>query len=141
MNGDARKRRDRVATKTQIELLVEGVREVLGDDLVGAYLHGSAVLGGFRPDSDVDIIIVSERRTTADEKRRLIDLLLSISGARASLRPGRPIELDIVVESEVRPWRYPQHSIFITTSYCASDSRVGNLNRGRAPQIRTSLQS
>jgi len=107
MNGDARKRRDRVATKTQIELLVEGVREVLGDDLVGAYLHGSAVLGGFRPDSDVDIIIVSERRTTADEKRRLIDLLLSISGARASLLPGRPIELDIVVESEVRPWRYP----------------------------------
>ena len=96
-----------MATKTQIELLVEGVREVLGDDLVGAYLHGSAVLGGFRPDSDVDIIIVSERRTTADEKRRLIDLLLSISGARASLRPGRPIELDIVVESEVRPWRYP----------------------------------
>ncbi len=107
MNGDARKRRDRVATKTQIELLVEGVRDVLGDDLVGAYLHGSAVLGGFRPDSDVDIIIVSERRTTADEKRRLIDLLLSISGARASLLPGRPIELDIVVESEVRPWRYP----------------------------------
>ena len=107
MNVDARKRRDRVATETQIELLVEGVRDVLGDDLVGAYLHGSAVLGGFRPDSDVDIIIVSERRTTADEKRRLIDLLLSISGARASLLPGRPIELDIVVESEVRPWRYP----------------------------------
>lgn len=44
---------------------------------------------------------------TAEEKRRLIDLLLSISGKRASLRPGRPIELDIVVESEIRPWRYP----------------------------------
>jgi len=66
-----------VATETQIELLVVGVCDVLRGDLVGAYLHGSAVLGGFRPDSDIDVIVVSTRRTTADEKRRLIDLLLS----------------------------------------------------------------
>jgi predicted nucleotidyltransferase len=88
-------------------LLVEGVRCVLGSDLVGAYLHGSAVLGGLRPDSDIDVVAVSTRRTTGNEKRRLIDLLLSISGRRASLRPGRPIEIDIVVESEIRPWQYP----------------------------------
>ena len=70
-------------------------------------MHGSAVLGGFRPDSDIDVIVVSRRRTTADEKRRLIHLLLSLSGRKASLRPGRKIECDIVVESEIRPWRYP----------------------------------
>ncbi len=93
--------------ETQIDFLVEGVRDVFGGDLVGAYLHGSAVLGGFRPDSDIDVIVVSTRRTTPDEKRRLIDLLLSLSGRTASPRPGRPIELDIVVESEIRPWRYP----------------------------------
>jgi predicted nucleotidyltransferase len=96
-----------VATEAQIDSLVEGVRDVLRDDLVGAYLHGSAVLGGFRPDSDIDVVVVSTRRTTDDQKRRLIDLLLSISGRRASLRLGRPIELDVVVESEIRPWRYP----------------------------------
>lgn len=107
MNEDARDRSDPVATETQIESLVEGVRDVLRGDLVAAYLHGSAVLGGFRPHSDIDVIVVSARRTTADEKRRLIDVLLSISGRRASLRPGRPIELDIVVESEIRPWQYP----------------------------------
>lgn len=94
-------------TETQIAPIVQGVRDVLRGDLVGAYLHGSAVLGGFRPDSDIDIVIVSTRRTIVAEKRRLIDLLLSISGRKASLRPGRPIELDIVVESEIRPWRYP----------------------------------
>jgi streptomycin 3"-adenylyltransferase len=95
------------ATETRIELIVEGVRNVLKGDLVGAYLHGSAVLGGFRPDSDIDLLVVSTRRTTSDEKRRLIDLLLANSRSRASPRPGRPIELDIVVESEIRPWRYP----------------------------------
>jgi predicted nucleotidyltransferase len=107
MTGNARGGSDPMATATQIELLVEGVRAVLRGDLVGAYLHGSAVLGGFRPDSDIDVIVVSTRRTTVGEKRRLIDLLLSISGKRASLRPGRPIELDTVVGSEIRPWRYP----------------------------------
>jgi streptomycin 3"-adenylyltransferase len=107
MNERASDTGDSAATDRQIELLVDGVRDVLRDDLVGAYLHGSAVLGGFRPDSDIDVLVVAARRTTADEKRRLIDLLLSISGRRASLRPGRPIELDIIVESEIRPWRYP----------------------------------
>lgn len=107
MNDRVRDAADPAATEAQIELLVDGVRDVLGANLVGAYLHGSAVLGGLRPDSDIDVIVVSKRRTTADEKRRLIDLLLSISGKRASRRPGRPIELDVVVESEIRPWRYP----------------------------------
>src|SRR5437660_1423763 len=75
---------DRLATEIQIQLLLQGVRDVLRSDLVGAYLHGSAVLGGFRPDSDIDVIVLSTRRTTADEKRALIDLLLSLSGKRAS---------------------------------------------------------
>jgi predicted nucleotidyltransferase len=107
MNRHARDTGDPAATEMQIGSLVEGARDVLRGDLVGAYLHGSAVLGGFRPDSDIDVIVVSARRTTADEKRRLVDLLLSLSGRKASLRPGRPIELDVVVESEIRPWRYP----------------------------------
>lgn len=107
MNENVHRRSGLAATATQIDLLVEGVRGVLGRGLVGAYLHGSAVLGGFRPDSDIDVVVVSTGRTAADEKRRLIDLLLSISGRRGSLRPGRPIELDIVVQSEIRPWRYP----------------------------------
>jgi streptomycin 3"-adenylyltransferase len=80
---------------------------VLGNDLVGAYLHGSAVLGGLRPESDIDVVVVSTRRTSADEKRRMVELLLALSGGRSSPASGRPIELDIVVASEIRPWRYP----------------------------------
>ena len=98
---------DPAATEAQIEVLVRGMRDVLRDDLVGAYPHGSAMLGGFRPNSDIDVIVVASRYTTAEEKRRLIALLLSVSGGRASGRPGRPIELDVVVQSEIRPWRYP----------------------------------
>lgn len=104
---ERRSHRTDVLSEAQIEALVHGVSDVLGDDLVGAYLHGSAVLGGFRPESDIDIVVVSTRRTTQKEKRALTDLLLGLSGSRSSSEPGRPIELDIVVASEVKPWRYP----------------------------------
>ncbi len=92
---------------TQIDEIVRLVRDVLGDDAIGAYLHGSAVLGGLRPTSDVDILVVARRRTTADERRMLVDRLLDVSGAGARLGPARPVELAVVAQADVRPWRYP----------------------------------
>jgi predicted nucleotidyltransferase len=85
----------------QVEGAVDAVRAVLGDDLVGVYLFGSAVLGGLRPRSDLDVMAVSTRPATRDEKRTLVERLLTIS-----MRP-RPVEVTLVVQSEVRPWRYP----------------------------------
>ena len=83
------------------------VRDVLGEALIGAYLHGSAVLGGLRPTSDIDVLAVINRSTTEPERRALVDRLLEISGRRARRGPGRPIELTILVQSDVRPWRQP----------------------------------
>ena len=80
---------------------------MLGDAVVGAYLHGSAVLGGLRPTSDIDVLVVIDRPTGIEERRAITDRLLGISGRRAYRGPGRPIELTIVVSSDVRPWRYP----------------------------------
>ena len=85
----------------QAERLVAGLRDLLGGDLVGAYLHGSEVLGGGGPHSDLDVIAVARRRTTAAEKIRLLELCRSVS-----LEP-RPLELDFVVAAEIRPWRHP----------------------------------
>ena len=85
----------------QITLVLKGVQDVLADAVVGAYLFGSAVLGGLRPLSDLDILVVSERGTTTHDKRRLVAHLLAVSG-----RP-RPVEVTLVVHGEIRPWRYP----------------------------------
>ncbi|SDK87386.1 aminoglycoside adenylyltransferase family protein [Streptomyces indicus] len=83
---------------------VELVADVLGPELIGSYLHGSAVLGGLRPASDVDLLVVSRRSLTPDRRRALLDGLLKISGLDA---PLRPVELVVVVQSAVRPWTYP----------------------------------
>lgn len=91
----------------QLDAVVEIVRTVIGRDLIAAYLYGSAVEGGLRWRSDLDVMVVTRRSTTPSEKRQLIDGLLRISGSRATSGPARSIELTSVVQSEVRPWRYP----------------------------------
>src|SRR5207244_350953 len=96
----------RALTEAQVERLVVGIQDVAGEILVGAYLHGSAVLGGLRPRSDIDVIAVITRRTASDEQRALVDLLLTVS------RRPRPIEFELVVDSEIRPWRYPPRCDF-----------------------------
>ncbi|MEV2239191.1 aminoglycoside adenylyltransferase family protein [Micromonospora sp. NPDC049891] len=88
----------------QIRRLVELLKDVLGDRLVGAYLHGSAVLGGLRPASDIDVLVVVARSLTDRERRLLLDGLLAVSGP---VHQARPVELTAVVAAEVWPWHYP----------------------------------
>jgi predicted nucleotidyltransferase len=71
---------------------------------LGTYLHGSAVHGGLRPASDLDLLVVTTDPLDAGERRALTDGLLAISGSRAG---ARPLEVTVVVRSQVCPWRYP----------------------------------
>ncbi len=117
----------------QIDQIVDLVRDVLGEDAVGAYLHGSAVLGGLRPRSDVDVLVVARRRTTRDEKRALIHRLLRISGRGDPAGRARPIELTIVVDSDVRPWRYPPRLDFLYGDWLRGDFERGDLTPWATP--------
>lgn len=83
------------------------VRDVLGADALGAYLFGSAALGGLKPESDLDVLVLSRRRTERKEKARLVERLLSISGRATPTGRWRRLEVTIVVDDEIRPWRFP----------------------------------
>lgn len=117
----------------QVTDVVDVVGHVLRDDLVGAYLHGSAVLGGLRPYSDVDVFVVTRRSTTPQQRRALVERLLEISGSRASRGPARPVELIVVVETDVRPWRYPPMMEFLYGEWLRDD-----YERGETPSPMTS---
>ena len=92
----------------QSDAAIDVIRQGLADgEIVGLYLHGSAVAGGLRPDSDLDLFVVTDRRLTAGERTRIVDGLLPISGRRTRPPAWRPIEVTIVAQPEVRPWRYP----------------------------------
>jgi len=95
------------ADRKQIAEILVAPRDVLGNELIGAYLHGSVVLGGLRAFSDIDVLTVSARQMTRNEKERMVAHLLAVSGTYPFAVPPRPVELTIVVWSEIRPWRYP----------------------------------
>ena len=92
--------------------VVASARSILPDALIGVYLHGSAVLGGLRHRSDLDLLAASHRRITADERRRLVEELLALSGGLNPVPPHRAVELTVVAISDVRPWRFPPRMDF-----------------------------
>ena len=119
--------------RAQLAGVVDLVRGVLGDDVVGAWLYGSAVAGGLRPSSDLDVFAVTNRALTPVERRALVGGLLPISGSRAVAGPARSIELTTVVQSDVRPWRYPPAMDFLYGDWLRPELERGELAVGPRP--------
>lgn len=86
---------------------------VLGPDLTGVYLHGSAVLGGFDARrSDVDILVVSEGAMTAGQQTAAAEAL---SEERLPC-PAAGLELSVVTLAAARhPAARPAFELHVTT--------------------------
>ncbi|MDG5806041.1 aminoglycoside adenylyltransferase family protein [Streptomyces ossamyceticus] len=110
----------------QVREIVGLVGGVLGQDVIGTYLHGSSVLGGLRPASDVDVLVVSRRRMDERDRRTLLGGLLRISGDG---NKARPAEVTVVVRSEVRPWRYPPTGDFLYGEWLRAAYEAGEVPR------------
>lgn len=55
-----------------LEKLVTGIKTILGDNLVGIYLHGSLALGDFDPQtSDVDFMVVVKEKLTDEQVEQI----------------------------------------------------------------------
>ena len=87
--------------------LVEYLKEADFGELLGVYLFGSSARGGLRPDSDIDVLVLTRRSLSVGERRELVDFMLQFSGRRATVTPGRPLELTSLVLEDVVPWTYP----------------------------------
>ena len=86
----------------QVRDLLNGVRAILGNNLVGFYLHGSLAMGCFNPDrSDIDLLVVSHGPMTLYEKFVAAELLLNLSGQ------PRPMEISFLAHKHLHPWQHP----------------------------------
>lgn len=113
-------------TQKQIEDCLSLLKMVLGPDLLGVYLFGSSIIGGLQKYSDLDLLIVSERATTYEEKTKLVTDLLQISGIYMK-SSKLPIEMTIVVKSSVNPWHYPPHFDFQYGDWLREQFESGNI--------------
>ena len=91
-------------TDSLINSFVEQSKEILRDNLVGVYLHGSLVMGCFNPQkSDIDLIIVVEQPLTDTVKRAYIEMTVEHN----ALGPAKGIEMSIVLREVCKPFVYP----------------------------------
>ena len=121
------------ARRSQLERVVALALEVIGEGALGIALYGSAAAAGLRPSSDLDVLVVAARPTSDLQKRRLIAGLLPMSGSRAAGGPARSIELTVVVQAAVRPWRYPPDVDFQYGDWMRAEFEQGDPAPWKAP--------
>lgn len=81
---------------------VEEMVNIMEQQPVGVYLHGSLAMGGFNPNrSDIDLIVVTKLTLSSRQKRELVRFLLERSS-----KPF-PIEISSLTLSQVENWSYP----------------------------------
>lgn len=79
-------------------------RHILGDNLTGIYLHGSAVMACFNPvKSDIDLILVVKDEVIDNTKRQFMDMVVNLN----KQAPEKGLELSIVKEEVCKPFAYP----------------------------------
>lgn len=123
-DGTVYDRYERPLLLGQLGQTVKLVRNVVGPELVGTYLHGSSVLGGLGPASDLDVLAVTQASLDQKQRRTLVEGLLEISGLTPEVRP---VELTVVVQSDVRPWRFPPIGDFLWGEWLREDSLAGSV--------------
>lgn len=84
--------------------LAVGTERILGENLAGIYVHGSAAFGCFCWDaSDFDYLIVVRNALTAEEKRALMDFTLELDRTA----PPKGLEMSVVLLVDCRNVVHP----------------------------------
>ena len=83
---------------------VARAKVILGDNLAGIYLHGSAVMGCFNPGkSDLDLIVVVNEPVSDTVKKDFMDMVVELNESA----PAKGLELSVVTRNVCDPFVYP----------------------------------
>lgn len=83
-------------SNSQLQAVLALVQQILNLDLQALYLHGSAVAGGLRPQSDLDILAVVDAPLSDTQRQELIAALMPVSAPHPAT-PGGPRCIELVV--------------------------------------------
>lgn len=83
---------------------VQMSKDVLGENLVGIYLHGSAAMGCFHPQkSDLDLLVIVKEDISDAQKMRFMNEVVVLHEEA----PAKGLELSILKKKFCKPFVYP----------------------------------
>ena len=84
--------------------IIKMSKEILGNNLVGIYMHGSAVMGCFNSQkSDLDLLLVVENSILKQAKLKFMQEIVRLN----ENAPAKGIEISIVKKEFCKPFVYP----------------------------------
>lgn len=110
----------------QALVVLSGAEEILGEQTAGAYLYGSAVLGGLRPNSDIDLLLLIRGELSAPAREELTRLLLRESDP-VGCAEKRPLEVTVVQQKDLTPWRFPPVCAYLYGEWLRQEIEAGRL--------------
>src|SRR5690606_30110462 len=95
--------------------------------IVGIYLFGSAVVGGLKRNSDVDILVAVSNPPGFLQRKTLVAQLMNVSGAIGNPQAFRPVELTVITVSDVVPWQFPPRAQFVYGEWLREKFEAGSV--------------
>jgi hypothetical protein len=90
--------------KKIIDVLSDKSKEILGDNLIGVYIHGSIAMQCFNWNkSDIDILFVVKKEPCIEVKLQFMNCVVECN----KIAPPKGIELSMVLEEACREFVYP----------------------------------
>jgi predicted nucleotidyltransferase len=91
-----------IKVKDFVNNLVNGIKNLIKDDFIGFYIHGSLAMGGYNPSrSDIDVLVVTGESLSRQTKRELATFFLYHSA-----NPF-PVEISFLNEQRLGNWNHP----------------------------------
>jgi len=92
---------------TQLSQARAVIERHLAPSLLAIHLFGSALDGGLKPYSDIDLLVTVSTPPEEAIRRALALELLTVSAPPGHSEALRPLEVTVISLGEVLPWRYP----------------------------------
>ncbi len=116
------------AIPKQANQALEIILELFENTVVGVYLYGSAVMGGLRVNSDVDILAIVNQSLTDAARSKLVARLMDISGKIGNEAQLRSLEVTVINLNDVMPWSYPPKKEFIYGEWLRDEYEKGQIH-------------
>ncbi len=112
----------------QVRAITDTIRNLFQDALLAVNLHGSAVAGGLRPQSDIDLLAVIDRSMTRAQRKALLSDLLRLSGRHpAPLAGPRCIEVMVFLKADLTALAFPARAEFVYGEWLRDSFEAGQL--------------
>lgn len=107
--------------------VVEVIEELLENQVIGIYLYGSAIHGGLHINSDVDILVISNQDLSEATRNELTKRLMLISGKVGCENLKRPLEVTIINQNDIVPWKFPPKCEYMYGEWLREQMEAGDI--------------